>query len=106
MVSIRHPPGRARVFIPPCALRAGEVAGAGIRWTDRIQSQSGDWSGSVFDLFTRVSAGLLRGLRVPFRLQGMARQDETPAHDAVREALANCLVNADYQQAQGVVGEY
>lgn len=76
-----------------------------IRWTDRIQSQSGDWSGNVFDFFTRVSARLVRGLKVPFRLEGMVRRDETPAHDAVREALANCLVNADYHQAQGVVVE-
>ena len=29
IVSIRHPLGRARAIIPPCALRAGEVAGAG-----------------------------------------------------------------------------
>lgn len=35
----------------------------------------------------------------------MVRQDETPAHDAVREALANCLVNPDYHQAQSVVVE-
>ncbi|MBR3327960.1 MAG: hypothetical protein IKG22_11630, partial [Atopobiaceae bacterium] len=76
-----------------------------IRWTDRIQSQSGDWSGNVFDFYTRVSARLVRGLKVPFRLEGMVRQDETPAHDAVREALANCLVNADYHQAQSVVVE-
>lgn len=76
-----------------------------IRWTDRIQSQSGDWSGNVFDFFTRVSARLVRWLKVPFRLEGMVRQDETPAHKAVREALANCLVNADYRQSQSVVVE-
>lgn len=47
----------------------------------------------MFDFFTRVSTRLVRGLKVPFRLEGMVRQVETPAHDAVREALANCLVN-------------
>lgn len=31
------------------------------------------------------------------------RVDETPVHEALREALANCLVNADYYGRQGVV---
>ena len=37
-----------------------------VRWTDRIQSQSGDWSGNVFDFFNRVSAKLVWDLRKPF----------------------------------------
>lgn len=76
-----------------------------VRWTDRIESQSGDWSGNVFDFFSRVSAKLLVDLKKPFRLEGMVRQDTTPVHDGVREALANCLVNADYLQPWSVVVE-
>lgn len=33
------------------------------------------------------------------------RVDETPQHDAVREALVNCLVNADFYQSWSVVIE-
>lgn len=74
-----------------------------VRWTDRIQSQSGDWSGNVFDFFTRVAAKLVLDLKKPFKLVDMVRVDETPIHDAVREALVNCLVNADFFEPRGVV---
>lgn len=76
-----------------------------VRWTDRIQSQSGDWSGNVFDFFYRVSAKLTVDLKKPFQLVDMIRIDETPLHDAVREALVNCLTNADYFEPRGVVIE-
>ena len=76
-----------------------------VRWTDRIQSQSGDWSGNVFDFFSRVSAKLVLDLKRPFKLVDMVRVDETPMHDAVREALVNCLVNTDYYEPRGVVIE-
>lgn len=76
-----------------------------VRWTDRIESQSGDWSGNVFDFFSRVSAKLLLDLKKPFRLEGIVRQDTTPVHDAVREALGNCLANADFMQPWSVVVE-
>ena len=35
----------------------------------------------------------------------MVRVDETPMHDAVREALVNCLVNADYFLPRGILIE-
>ena len=78
---------------------------ADVRWTDRIQSQSGDWSGNVFDFFTKVSAKLVLDLKKPFKLVNMVRMDETPIHDAVREALVNCLVNSDFYESRGVVIE-
>lgn len=71
----------------------------------KIQSQSGDWSGNVFDFFNRVSAKLVLDLRRPFQLVDMVRVDETPLHDAVREALVNCLVNTDFYEPRGVVIE-
>lgn len=76
-----------------------------VRWTDRVMSQSGDWSGNVFDFFVRVSAKLTLDLKKPFKLVNMVRQDETPVHDAVREALVNCLVNTDFYESRGVVIE-
>lgn len=73
------------------------------RWTDRIISSSGDWSGNVFDFFFRVYNRLQQGIKVPFTMEGPYRVDDTPVHQAIREALANCLVNADYYGRQGLV---
>ena len=36
-------------------------------------------------------------------MNGGLRVDDTPVHKAIREALANCLVNADYYGRGGVV---
>ena len=76
-----------------------------VRWTDRLQSQTPDWSGNVFDFFTMVSAKLTRDIDKPFKLNGMVREDDTPIHKSVREALVNCLANADYFLSRGVVIE-
>lgn len=47
---------------------------------------------------------LTEGLPVPFRLgPDMRRIDDTPQHRAVREALTNALVHADYSGRTGVV---
>lgn len=40
---------------------------------------------------------------IPFRLEGITRIDDTPVHKAVREALANCIVNTDFYISRGVV---
>ncbi len=74
-----------------------------LRWTDRIVSSSGDWSGNVYDFYFRVYNKLTQDLKVPFAIKSGVRVDETPVHEALREALANCLVNADYYGRQGVV---
>jgi len=73
------------------------------RWSDRFVSSSGDWSGNIFDFFFRVYNKLQPDLKVPFETEGPFRADDTPVHQAVREALANCLVNADYYGRGGLV---
>lgn len=73
------------------------------RWTDRIISSSGDWSGNVYDFYFRVYNKLQQDIKTPFHLDGITRIDDTPSHQALREALANCLVNADYYGRRGVV---
>lgn len=80
-----------------------EMLDPSIRWTDRLQSSSGDWTGNVFDFFFRVYSKIIRDVKIPFQLDGIVRVDDTPVHEALREALANCLVNADFYQPQGVV---
>ena len=74
-----------------------------IRWTDRLQSSSGDWTGNLFDFFFRVNSKLAKDLKIPFKLEGITRIDDTPVHKALREALANCLVNTDFFVPRGVV---
>lgn len=39
----------------------------------------------------------------PFKLEGITRIDETPVAEAIREALLNTLVNADYYGTRGLV---
>ena len=65
------------------------------RWIDRIYPD-GSWSGNVFDFFRRTYRKLITDLKVPFELQDGIRLDETKVHEAIREALVNTLVHADY----------
>jgi len=65
------------------------------RWLDRVVPD-GTWSGNLFDFFLKVSRKLVADLKIPFVLQGNFRQDDTPIHRALREALVNTLVHADY----------
>lgn len=73
------------------------------RWTDRITSQSGDWSGNVFDFILRVIPKLQADLKVPFMFKGNQLNDDTPLHKTVREATVNMLANADFYGRRGVV---
>lgn len=74
-----------------------------IRWTDRLQSSSGDWSENLFDFFFRVYGKLVKDIKVPFKLEGVVRVDDTHVHKAIREALANCIVNTDFYLPRGIV---
>ena len=65
------------------------------RWLDRVVPD-GTWSGNLFDFYRKVSRKLVADLKVPFVLKGNFRQDDTPLHRALREALVNALVHADY----------
>ncbi len=73
------------------------------RWTDRVISSSGDWSGNLFDFIFKVLPKLQADLKVPFVLKGNQRVDDTPLHKVLREAMVNTLSNADYWGRQGVV---
>ncbi|MDE7415819.1 MAG: putative DNA binding domain-containing protein [Lachnospiraceae bacterium] len=74
-----------------------------IRWTDRLQSSSGEWSGNLFDFYFRVYNKITKNVKVPFKMIGGDRIDDTPVHRALREVLANCLVNTDFFVPRGVV---
>ncbi|WP_457809121.1 ATP-binding protein [Kushneria sp. EE4] len=70
-------------------------ARAELRWIDRL-TLDGSWSGNVFDFYRRVIRKLVADLKVPFALEGDKRQDDTRVHKALREAMVNTLVHADY----------
>ena len=76
-----------------------------VRWTDRFVSSSGDWSGNLYDFYFRVYNRLALDIRTPFQMKNGSRVDDTPIHEALREVLANCLINADYYGRQGIVIE-
>ncbi|WP_341210265.1 RNA-binding domain-containing protein [Alteromonas stellipolaris] len=65
------------------------------RWIDRVYPD-GSWSGNVFDFYRRTYRKLTTDLKVPFELQQGIRLDESKTHEAIREALVNTLVHADY----------
>lgn len=74
------------------------------RWSDRLYPD-GTWEANLFQFYTRVWPKLIADLRVPFRLEGPQRKDETPVHEALREAFMNALVHADYTAPGGIVIE-
>ena len=65
------------------------------RWVDRLVPD-GSWSGNVYDFFRKVYQKLTAELKVPFQLQGGQRIEDTPVHEALREALVNTLIHADF----------
>ena len=77
-----------------------------VRFTDRIYSTSGEWSGNIFDFFFKAYNKLIQNpkIKVPFKMKdGLTRLDDTPIHEALREALANCVSNADFYGERGLV---
>ena len=73
----------------------GDRPDTDVRWLDRV-IPDGSWSGNLFDFFRKVSRKLVADLKTPFVLKGAFRQDDTPLHQSLREALVNTLVHADY----------
>jgi predicted HTH transcriptional regulator len=65
------------------------------RWVDRL-TPDGTWAGNLYEFYFRVIPKLVRDLRIPFRLEGDTRVDDTLVHRAVREALVNTIIHADY----------
>jgi hypothetical protein len=72
-----------------------------VRWLDRVVPD-GTWSGNLFDFYRKVIRKLTADLKVPFHLEGDMRVDDTPLHQALREALVNTLVHADYSDRASV----
>lgn len=74
------------------------------RWSDRVVSNVDERTGNPFGFWQVVSARITRDLRRPFATDAdQLRVDDTPMHRALREALVNALIHADYYGTRPVV---
>ena len=67
----------------------------GSRWSDRL-TYDGMWENNLYSFMRQVMPRLVRGIKRPFKLDGMVRVDDTPIHKAIREAVVNMMIHADY----------
>jgi ATP-dependent DNA helicase RecG len=72
------------------------------RWGDRVVAD-GTWEANLFQFYRRIWPKLSGDLKVPFKLKGVQRVDETPVHEALREAVVNAMIHADYSVGGGIV---
>ena len=77
-------------------------AKAEARWVDRV-TLDGTWAGNLFEFYQKIIRKLTSDLKIPFVLEGDKRKDETVVHTALREALVNTLVHADYTNRASVL---
>lgn len=76
------------------------------RWSDRVCSSDGNWSGNIFDFYFRIIDRLTSDIKRPFGLDfKLQRIEDTPMHRCLRECLANSLIHADYYGKRGIVIE-
>lgn len=76
-----------------------------VRWDYRIISSDGTWSGNLFDFYFKIINKITDNLNIPFRTIDGIRQEDTRVHKAVREAVANSIIHADYRLPRGIVIE-
>ena len=75
-----------------------------IRWTHRIYPD-GMWEANLYQFYVRTYNRLIQAIPRPFMIRNGIRQEETPAHYAVREALINCLVHQDINARSNIIVE-
>lgn len=73
------------------------------RWSDRL-TIDGTWEGNIFQFYNRVLPRLASTVKAPFQLDAnLYRYDESAVAVALREALVNALIHADYSGQGGIV---
>lgn len=65
------------------------------RYSDRL-TYDGTWENNLFNFMRTVLPRLTRDLPRPFAMEGMQRMDDTAQHKAVREAMTNAIIHADF----------
>ena len=64
------------------------------RYSDRL-TYDGTWENNLYNFVTYVLPRLTKELPRPFQMEGSERNDDTPQHKAVREAMTNAVIHAD-----------
>lgn len=67
-----------------------------VRWNDRVVFD-GTWELNLYNFAAIVMPKITRDIEKSFQMNGVIREDDTPIHKAVREALINMLVHCDYR---------
>lgn len=85
--------------------KVNEVEGQ--RWMHRFTSQSGDWSGNLYDFYQKVIKRMSEDVDVPFELnsEDYSRVSVTNIQRAIREALLNTIIHADYFTRGNIIVE-
>jgi predicted HTH transcriptional regulator len=85
-------------YLPQYLLDYREQAAGSDRWSDRVYSMSGDWSGNIIDFYLTVSQKLKNHFKAPFGTDefGMSHSPRNPITEAANEAVANALIHAYY----------
>lgn len=74
----------------------------GANWDFQIISGSGDWSGNLCDFYFCVCDQITAAITA---FLGHAANGKTPMREAIREAVANAVIHADYNGGAGLVIE-
>ena len=74
----------------------------GDRWNFRIHSNSGEWSGNIYDFVSEVTPRLSLKIGSSFELEGFANVGGSRTLASVREAVLNGVIHADYNLSTGV----
>ena len=76
---------------------------SGERYHDRL-TYDGLWENNLYQFFRIVSPKVQFDLPRPFKLEkGGRRNDDTPQHEAVREAFTNAIIHCDLLMDAGVL---
>lgn len=79
----------------------GVKPGGNKKWNDRL-TDDGYWEDNIFNFLFLAMGKLLFTLPSEGKLHGTVRKDGGPLHEAVREAMVNCVTYCDYN-AGGVL---
>lgn len=76
------------------------------RWDYRLHSNSGDWSGNLYDFVSRVMVRISAKMGIRFELDGYMNNGGSDTFISVREAVINGVIHADYRVRGGVQIQY
>ena len=72
------------------------------RYHDRL-TYDGLWENNLYQFFHIVTPKVSFDIPRPFKMNGMKRIDDTPQHEAVREAFTNAIIHSDLLMDAGIL---